>query len=451
MVQEAPETRYAKSGPVHIAYQVTGGGPADLVYLPGLFTHLEHQWEEPSFARFLRRLASFSRLILLDPRGVGLSDRTGDLPLLEDQMDDVVSVLDAVESHSAFLLGVSQGGPMAALFAASHPERAAGLLLYGSYPAAAADADFPLGRSRAWLTEYERQLDQHWGTGDFLPQMAPTMAGDPRFRRWWARLERLAAGPGNALAYSRLQIATDVRPALSAIRVPTLILQRRDDAFRDPRVARWLVERIPGARLVELPGVDHLPFVGEADAVLAEIEEFVTGTRSVEAADRVLATLLFTDVVGSTQKAAELGDRRWRELLEAYRAAVRRDLNRYRGREVDTAGDGFFATFDGPARAIRCAGDIRRSAAGLGLEVRSGLHTGELELAGEEVSGIAVHIAARIGAAAEAGEILVSGTVKDLVVGSGIEFGARGSQELKGVPGEWQLFAVRSDTEAVGS
>ena len=448
MVQEAPQTRYAKSGSVHIAYQVVGEGQVDLVYLPGIFTHIEHQWEEPSFARFLRRLASFSRLILLDPRGIGLSDRTGELPILEHQMDDVLSVLDAVASRSAFLLGVSQGGPMAALFAASHPGRTAGLILYGSYPAAAADSDYPWGRSREWLMEYDRQLDQNWGTGFFLPQMAPTLAGDPHFRRWWARLERLAAGPGNALAYSRMQTEADVRPALSAIRVPTLVLQRRDDSYRDPRIAHWLVERIPGARLVELPGVDHLPFVGEADAVLAEIEEFVTGTRPVEAADRVLATLLFTDVVGSTQMAVELGDGRWRELLEDYRAAVRRELNRYRGREVDTAGDGFFATFDGPARAIRCAGDIRQSVRGLGVEVRSGLHTGELELAGEKVSGISVHIAARIGAAAEAGEILVSGTVKDLVVGSGIEFDARGSRELKGVPGEWQLFAVRGEGAA---
>jgi pimeloyl-ACP methyl ester carboxylesterase len=444
MDQQAPETRYAKSGPVHIAYQVVGQGPPDLVYLPGIFTHLEHQWEEPSFARFLRRLASFARLILLDPRGIGLSDRTGELPILEHQMDDVLAVFDAVESKQAFILGVSQGGPMAALFAASHPERTAGLILYGSYPTAAAHADYPLGRSPEWLAEFRRNLDERWGTGFFLPQMAPSRVGDPLFRQWWARLERLAAGPGNALAFSRMQTESDVRPALSAIRVPTLVLQRREDVYRDPRIGQHLAKVIPGARLVELEGVDHLPYVGDADSVLEEIEEFVTGTRPLPEANRVLATMLFVDIVGSTQLAAEVGDHRWRELLEDHRAAVRRELDRYRGREVDTAGDGFFATFDGPARAIRCAIGIREASGAIGLSVRAGLHTGEIEVVGGQASGIAVHIGARIGAVAEPGEILVSGTVRDLVAGSGIEFESRGIRELKGVPGEWPLFAVRA-------
>jgi pimeloyl-ACP methyl ester carboxylesterase len=444
MDPSVPTTRYVKSGDVHIAYQTVGDGPVDLVYLPGIFTHLEHQWEEPSFARFLHRLASFSRLILLDPRGIGLSDRAPELPILEQQMDDVLAVLDAVGSTRAVLVGVSQGGPMAMLFAATHPERTTGLILYGAYPTAKRDDEYPWGRSTAWTEEYHRQVDENWGTGSFLPQMAPTMAGDERFRAWWGRLERLAAGPGNALAYARMQIGSDVRPALKAIRVPTLILQRRDDAYRDRRNATYLAERIAGARLVELPGVDHLPYVGDADAVVGEVEEFVTGARGPVPVDRVLATLLFTDIVDSTKRAAEAGDARWRELLEAHHEAIRRELDRSRGREVDTAGDGFFATFDGPARAIRCAVAARDAVGELGLELRAGVHTGEVELGGPKATGLAVHICARIAGLARGGEVLVSGTVRDLVVGSGIEFDDRGEHELKGVPGSWQLFAVRS-------
>jgi pimeloyl-ACP methyl ester carboxylesterase len=439
-----PTTRYAKNGDVHLAYQILGEGATDLVYLPGIFTHLEHQWEEPSFARFLRRLASFSRLILMDPRGIGLSDQAPELPLMEEQMDDVRAVLDAAGSSRAILLGVSQGGPMAILFAATHPERTAGLILYGSYPTPVRDEDYPWGRTVAWQDEWARQIDEQWGTGRFLPQMAPTMAGDERFRTWWARMERLAAGPGNALAYVRRQMGTDVRAALPAIRVPTLVLQRQDDSFRDAGNGRYLASRIPGARLVELAGVDHLPYVGDADEVLGAIEEFVTGARGEPPGDRVLATLLFTDIVDSTKVAAELGDAKWREVLERHHAAIRRELDRFRGREIDTAGDGFFAMFDGPARAVRCAMAARDAVRELGVEVRAGLHTGEVELSGSKASGLAVHIGARIGALAGAGEVLVSGTVKDLVVGSGIEFEPRGEHELKGVPGSWPLFAVRA-------
>jgi pimeloyl-ACP methyl ester carboxylesterase len=435
-------TRYAKNGSVHIAYQVLGSGPVDLVYIPGIFTHLEHQWDEPSFARFLRRLASFTRLLLLDPRGIGLSDRAAELPLFEDQMDDLRAVLDAVGSERAVVFGVSQGGPMAVLFAATHPDRTAGLILYGTYPTVKSDPDMPWGRSEAWIAEYLRQLDEQWGTGSFGAQVAPSRAGDRTFRAWWARLERVAAGPGNAMAYARANLQVDVRPVLPAISVPTLVLHRRDDTYRDARNATYISERIAGSRLVELDGVDHLPFVGDADALVDEIQEFLTGTRSAPEPDRILATILFTDIADSTRRAVELGDRAWRGVLEEHRTAVRRELERFRGKEVETAGDGFLATFDGPARAIMCAIASLQSVRSLGLELRAGLHTGEVELSGPGLAGIGVHIGARIAALAEPGQILVSGTVKDLVAGSGIEFDAMGPRELKGVPGEWPIYAV---------
>jgi pimeloyl-ACP methyl ester carboxylesterase/class 3 adenylate cyclase len=441
-----PATRYAKNGPIHIAYQALGTGPVDLVYIPGIFTHIEHQWEEPSFARFLRRLASFSRLLLLDPRGIGLSDRAADLPIFEDQMDDVRAVLDAVGSERAFMFGVSQGGPMAILFAATHPDRTAGLILYGTYPTVRSDPDIPWGRSEAWVVEYLRQLDEEWGTGSFGAHVAPSRAGDGAFRDWWARLERLAAGPGNAMAYARANIQADVRPVLSAIRVPTLVLQRRHDTYRDVRNGVYLADHIPGSRLVEVDGVDHLPFVGDPDALVDEIQEFLTGTRPTPEPDRVLATILFTDIAGSTRTAVELGDRSWRQLLEQHRAAIRRELERYRGREVETAGDGFLATFDGPARAINCAVASRQAVRSLGLELRAGLHTGEVEVSGPGLAGIGVHIGARVAALADAGQILVSGTVKDLVAGSGIGFDFLGTRRLKGVPGEWPIYLVQTST-----
>jgi pimeloyl-ACP methyl ester carboxylesterase len=440
-----PETRYAKSGEVHIAYQVVGDGPIDLLLVPGFFTHVDHQWEEPSFARFLRRLASFSRLIVFDVRGTGLSDRAPELPALEQQMDDVMTVLDAVESSSAAFFGLSQAGPMAMLFAATHPERTRALVLYGTYASARKREDYPWGRSDEWLEGLAGQIDQLWGSSSFLPQMAPTRAGDESFRRWWGRLERLAYGPGNALAYLRMMVQIDVRPILPTIRVPTLILQRRDDVYRDPGNARYIAAHIPGARLVELAGVDHLPYVGDADAIVDEVQEFVTGVRPAPESDRVLATVLFTDIVGSTERASTLGDRGWKDLLERHHSAVRRELERFRGQEVDTTGDGFLATFDGPARAVRCAQAIIESMQPIGVQVRAGVHTGEVELIGDRVGGIAVHIGARVAATAGPSEVLVSGTVKDLVAGSGIEFEDRGSHSLKGVPGRWRLFAARNN------
>jgi class 3 adenylate cyclase len=440
----SPDTKYAKSGEVHIAYQVVGDGPIDLVLVPGLFTHVEHQWEEPSFARFLERLASFSRLIVLDARGTGLSDQAPVLPPMEQQMDDVRAVLDAVESSSAAFFGLSQAGPMAILFAATYPERCRALVLYATYAMARREDDFPWGRSTGWMEDYAQQIDQRWGSGAFLAQVAPTRMDDESFRRWWGRLERLSYGPGNALAYFRMNAEIDVRSILPTIRVPTLVIQRQGDVYRDPGNASYLAEHIPGAKLVELPGVDHLPYVGDADAILEEVEEFLTGVRPPPEYDRVLATVMFTDIVGSTERASSVGDRAWKELLNRHRALVRQELARFRGQEIDAAGDGFLATFDGPARAVRCAQAIVDALRAIGLEVRVGVHTGEIELMGERVGGIAVHIGARVAALAAPSQVLVSSTVKDLVIGSGIEFEDRGTYALKGVRGEWRIFALVS-------
>jgi class 3 adenylate cyclase len=436
------ETRYAKSGDVHIAYQVVGNGPVDLVFIPGLFTHVEHQWDEPSFARFLDRLASFSRLIVFDARGAGLSDQATELPPMDQQMDDVLAVLDAVGSSSAAILGLSQAGPMAILFAASHPERTRAIVLYGSYASPRWHRGYPWGRSQGWMDDYALQIDRAWGSGVFLPQVAPSRLDDERFRRWWGKYERLSHGPGNALAYFRMNAQIDVRAILPTIQVPTLVLQRRGDVYRNRGHARYLADHIPRAKLVELEGIDHLPYLGDADAIIDEIEEFLTGVRPPPERDRVLATVLFTDIVGSTEHASALGDRAWKDLLERHHALVREELGRFRGREIDTAGDGFLATFDGPARAVRCATAIVRGTPGIGLQVRAGVHTGEIELMGTGVGGIAVHIGARVAALAGPGEVLVSGTVRDLVAGSGIEFEDRGEASLKGVPGLWRLFSV---------
>jgi class 3 adenylate cyclase len=439
-----PETRYAKSGDVHIAYQVVGDGPIDLVLIPGLFTHVEHQWEEPSFARFLNRLASFSRLIVFDARGAGLSDQAPELPPMEEQVDDLVAVLDAVGSPSAAIFGLSQAGPMAVLFAASHPERTRAIVLYGSYASPRQREGYPWGRSPEWMEEFGQQVDEAWGSGIFLSQVAPSRVGDEPFRRWWGKYERLSHGPGNALAYFRMNSLIDVRAILGTIQVPTLVLQRTGDTYRDPGHGRYLAEHIPSAKLVELAGTDHLPYLGDADAVLDEVEEFLTGVRPPPERERVLATVLFTDIVGSTERASLLGDRAWKELLARHHAVVREELARFRGREIDTAGDGFLATFDGPARAVRCATAIVAAMPGIGLQVRAGVHTGEIELIGPGVGGIAVHIGARVAALAGPSEVLVSGTVHDLVAGSGIEFESRGEASLKGVPGRWRLFSVVS-------
>jgi class 3 adenylate cyclase len=436
------QTRYALSGEHHIAYQVIGDGPIDLVYVPTWLSQVEHYWEHPAVARYFRRLASFSRLILFDRRGTGLSDPVVGAPTLEDQMDDVVAVMDAVGSTQAALYAQMEGGAMAALFAATHPERTAALILYEALPRTSWAPDYDWTVRREEREEYLRG-DLHWGDGSRMHALAPRAVDDPELRAWFARLERLAASPGTALKLMRMVGEVDVRAVLPSIQAHTLVLHRPADRAFDIRHSRYLADRIPGARLVELPGEETLSFGRDSDVLLDEIEEFLTGARRPPDPDRILATVMFADIVDSTSKAAELGDRRWRELLETLDAAVRRQLARFRGRAVKTMGDGFLATFDGPARAIRCALELRdASRAQFGVEVRSGLHTGEIELIGDDVGGIAVHIGARVLACAGAGDVVVSGTVKDLVVGSGIEFEDRGERELKGVPGRWRLWSV---------
>jgi class 3 adenylate cyclase len=443
---EIPDVRYAKTGDgVHIAYQVLGEGPIDLVLVPGLFSQVEHHWEEPSFARFMRRLASFSRLIVFDARGTGLSDRAPELPPMEEQMDDVLTVLDAVGSSSTAFFGLSQAGPMAILFAASHPERTRALVLYATYATTRRQENYPWGRSDQWMADYDRQIDREWGSGLFLSQVAPSRAEDESFRRWWGRLERLSYGPGNALAYFRMNAQIDVRSVLPTIRVPTLVLQRAEDVYRDPGHAAYLATHIPRAKLVELSGIDHLPYVGDSDSVLDEVEEFLTGVRPPPEHDRVLATVAFTDIVGSTERASRLGDRAWKDLVERHHALVRQELSRFRGAEVDTAGDGFFATFDGPARGVKCAQAIIEAVRPLGIEIRAGLHTGEVETIDGKVGGIAVNVGARIASVADRSEVLVSSTVKDLVAGSGLVFEDAGEHELKGVPDRWHLYRVVSE------
>jgi class 3 adenylate cyclase len=439
-----PETRYARSEDVNIAYQLVGEGPRDLVYVLGWVSHLELLWEEPSSARFLQRLASFSRLILFDKRGTGLSDRVPvqKLPTLEQRMDDVRAVLDAVGSERAALLGLSEGGPMCLLFAATYPKRTSGLVLIGSYARRLAADDYPWGAAPADYEAFLEDIEGNWGGPVGLEVQAPSVADDARFGTWWATYLRTSASPGAALALTRMNGLIDVRHALPTISAPTLILHRAGDRSLPIEGSRYLAKHIRGAKLVELSGDDHLPFVGDQDSILDEIEQFLTGVRRGPAADRVLATILFTDIVGSTEHAAVLGDRDWRDLLDRHHVLVRRELERWRGREVDTAGDGFLATFDGPARAIRCAFAVRDAVRELGLDIRAGMHTGECEVLGATIAGIAVHIGARVSALAAAGEVLVSSTVKDLVAGSGIEFEERGDHELKGVPGTWRIYAV---------
>jgi pimeloyl-ACP methyl ester carboxylesterase len=440
-----PETRYAKSEALHLAYQVVGDGPRDLVLVPPFVSHVEHYWEEPLVARFLTRLASFSRLILFDKRGTGLSDRVSPehLPTFEQRMDDVRAVMDAAGSRRAALFGPSEGGPMSALFAATYPERTTALVLCGTFASTVRDATYPWAMDPADRARLIETIPEHWGRGTYVDLLAPSLAGDERFRRWWARLERLGASPGAAMALRRMNGEIDIRKTLSTVRVPTLVLHRTGDLDTSVEEGRYLAAHIPGAKLVELPGADHLPWVGDQDALLDEVEEFLTGARPVAEPDRVLATVLFTDIVGSTERAADLGDRRWRDLLWQHNSLVRRELDRSRGREVKTVGDGFLVTFDGPpTRALRCALAITAAARELGVEVRVGMHTGECELIGDDVGGMAVHIASRVCALAAPGEVLVSGTVFGTVVGGPFTFDERGFHELKGVPGRWPLFAL---------
>jgi pimeloyl-ACP methyl ester carboxylesterase len=439
-----PTTRYARSGTVSIAYQVVGDGPRDLVNVAGWVSHLEAGWDEPRQARFRRRLASFSRLILFDKRGTGMSDRVADrdLPTLEERMDDVRAVMDAADSERAAIVGQSEGGGMAMLFAATYPERTTALITIGAYSRRIWDPEYPWAPTPEERQQFFDWIEGNWG-GEVDPStLAPSLALDEAFKQELARYFRLSASPGSALALAKMNTQIDVRQVLPTIRVPTLVLHRTGDMDANIAEGKYIAERIPGAKFVELPGVDHLPWAGNQEDILDEIEEFLTGIRPVPQPDRMLATVLFTDIVGSTERAASLGDKAWRDALEQHHALVRRELAHFRGQEISTTGDGFLATFDGPARAVRCAVTIRDRLRESGLEVRAGVHTGECERMGDNIGGLAVHIGARVAGLAGPGEVLASSTVKDLVSGSGIVFEDRGSQSLKGVPGEWRLFRV---------
>jgi pimeloyl-ACP methyl ester carboxylesterase len=440
-----PPTQYAKSGDASVAYQVVGDGPIDLVLVLGFATHLELQWESPPFARFFERITSFSRLILFDKRGTGLSDPVTEVPTLEQRVDDVRAVMDAAGSERAALFGISEGGPMSVLFAATHPERVTALALYGAMGRTTEAPDYPWATPAEALRESAAEfIAPYWGqqAEGMVELFAPSFADDAQAVEFTARMERSAASPAMVQQIFEMFLDIDVRAILPTIHVPTLVLHRHGDRVVNRGAGKELAAQIPGARFVELPGIDHLPWAGDSEAVLGEIEEFLTGARSVAEPDRVLATVMFTDIVGSTERAAALGDARWRELLVAHQATVRRELTRSRGHEVKTLGDGYLATFDGPARAIRCGWATAAAVRSLDLEVRIGLHSGEVELMGEDVGGIAVHIAARVGALAAPGEVLVSSTVRDLVAGSGIEFVDRGGTHLKGISDEWRVFAA---------
>jgi pimeloyl-ACP methyl ester carboxylesterase len=436
------DVRFAKSGDVHVAYRVVGDGPVDLVYAQGAMTHLDVYWELPAFRRYCERLAEFTRLILFDKRGMGMSDRVPGATMLEERMDDVRAVLDAAGIERAAVMGESEGGPLAMLFAAADPERTSSLILQGAEVRERTDEDWPWGE--ATPQEFEAAMEtlpERWGRGLGIDFVAPSVAGQDWARSWWSRVQTHSATPGSAEAFMRMAFAIDVRHVVPTINVPALIVHAVDDQVCHVENGRFLARTISTAKYVELPGGDHVPWF-DPDQTIAEIREFLTGRREAPTPDRVLATVLFTDIVGSTAKATDVGDRRWRDLIEQHHVAVRRELGRFDGSEMDTAGDGFFATFDGPARAIRCAGAIVEAVRPLGLEVRAGLHTGEVEVLDGKVAGIAVNIGARVAAKAGAGEVLVSGTVKDLVAGSGLEFTERGVAELKGVAGEWRLYAV---------
>jgi class 3 adenylate cyclase len=438
-----PETRYASFGGDRIAYQVVGEGP-DLVMLTGTLTHVDLRWQEPAHAHYLRKLASFSRLILLDPRGSGASDPIplDPLPTWEDEVDDLKAVLEAVGSKRATIFACGDAGPMAMIFAAAHPDRAQALVLANTTSRFIVADDYPFGFSAEEIDASMRRLTDSWGSQEGVSLMVPSQAHDAEFRRWYARYQRAAARPREVASYMPMVHTLDVRDVFGSIRCPTLVLHRRDSGWLGVAHGRYIAERIAGARFVELPGADVLLPTEHPEVSLALVEEVVTGATSHAESDRVLATLLFTDIVGATERAAAIGDRPWRDLLGRYDEAVRREIARFRGRVIDTAGDGVFASFDGPARAIRCAVEMSRSIRALGLEVRTGVHTGECEVAGDKIAGIAVHFGARVMSHAGAGETVVSSTVKDLVAGSGIEFADHGTHALKGVPGEWRLYRV---------
>jgi DNA-binding winged helix-turn-helix (wHTH) protein/pimeloyl-ACP methyl ester carboxylesterase len=443
--ERQPETMYARSGEVNIAYQTLGDAPLDLVFVMGWVSHLEYFWREPSFARFLARLASFSRLILFDKRGTGLSDRVpvNRLPTLEQRMDDVRAVMDAVGSERAALFGVSEGGPMCSLFAATYPEKTLALVMVGTYAKRIRDDEYPWAPTTEERRHFFEEIRRDWGGPVGLEERAPSVAHDLRFREWWATYLRMGASPGAALALTQMNAEIDVRHVLPSVHVPTLVIHRADDQCLKVEEGRYVAQKIPGARYLELPGRDHLPFVGDQDAILDEVEEFLTGARHATGPDRVLATVLFTRIVDSRERNARVGAGRWQGLVERLRAYVHKEIELFRGREIDMVGDRPLAIFDGPARAVRCAYAIVEYASRLGVEMRAGLHTGECDVVGGKVGGVAAEIGVRVANKAAAGEVLVSNTVKDLVAGSGIAFEDRGAHALGRLLGEWRLFGVR--------
>ena len=451
MSSAPPETRYAKSGDLSIAYQVIGEGPRDLIYVPGIVSHVEFFHELPGYTEFLNGLARFARVIVFDKRGNGLSDRIAGAPSLGERMEDITAVMDAVGSKRAVLFGVSEGGPISLLFAATYPARVEAIVLYETFVRYGGVPGHTFVWERDAHKEFTEGMMESYGTGASLAGFGASRTDDPNVRALWGRAERLSNSPGGFRAVYEALRETDVHAALPSVQAPCLVLCAANNPGLEgslpgggwfERHATYLAEHLPQAQLVTLDGVDHFPWFAGSDRIVAEVEEFVTGTRSAVANDRVLSTLLFIDIVGSTAKAVELGDRRWQEMKQNYYSLVRRHVARFRGLEVDAEGDGFFARFDGPARAVSCACAIRDGVQGLGLEIRAGVHTGEIELRGDEVTGLAIHIGARVAAIAGASEVLVSRTVKDLVVGSGLVFIDRGAHELKGVPDAWQVYAV---------
>ena len=445
MVPAIPRTRYAKSGELAIAYQVLGNASQGLVVVPPGFALMDAAWEEPTLASFWRRLSTFTTLVVLDKRGTGLSDRVEGVPTLEDRMDDVRAVMDAVGLDRAALLGGSEAGPITALFAATYPERVSALILINAMVKWTSTDDFPWGYSPEQTQLQRDYVEQNWGSGwAGEGWFAPSLSGNRRARDWVAKVERLTATPTAMATFLAMNALIDVRPVLDTIGVPTLVIQRDADQVVDVHNGRYYADHIDRSKYVELPGEDHWWWVGDANAIVEEIEEFITGQRHAPDVDRVLKTLLFTDIVASTERASELGDQTWRSLLDLHDGMVRSELNRFDGQEVNTTGDGFVACFDGPARAIRCAQAIISGATGLGVQVRAGIHTGECERRGQDLAGIAVHVAARVTSLALPDEVLVTSTVRDLVAGSGIEFDDRGEHSLKGVPGRWVLLAAES-------
>jgi class 3 adenylate cyclase len=441
-VPDLPETRFARAGDVDVAYQVIGpAGGLDLVFAPGWVSHLEVMWELPEFARFLDRLAAMGRLILFDKRGTGLSDRVAGTPALEERAEDIAAVMDAAGSGRAAIVAWGEGAAIAAMFAAVHPERVTALVL-GSLPVKAASGRLSVTPDPALMQALSAAVETGWGQARLVPLLAPSRAEDTRFLSWYRRWERMSSTPSAAAATLRWAMQFDLGPVFPSIQARTLIVHRIGNQLIDLESVQVAANLIPRAKCVQLAGGDDLPYIGDTDALMDVVQEFLTGAQATPDLDRSLATVLFTDIVGSTHKAGQLGDRRWGYLLEEHHARIRRQLDRFRGTEVDTAGDGFFATFDGPARAIRCACAMRDAVRDLGIEIRAGLHTGEVERKGAAVTGLAVHVGARVAALAQASEVLVTGTVQMLVLGSGISFADRGLHELKGVADQWQVFAV---------